>query len=300
MNSTLPNSTSPLSPSCQRDATVAWQTAYFALLSLALNSMAQPSGRVLGLDAKGRTYLRASPIVNLLDACMILTQMLSFLVLDKRGWRGSAQEVLRRRFARDSSDADGEEGEGIEAIEKAWRLRVLLFVLGAALDAIKIFAMRGIPWTQTWAAMYLVSFLVIELMCALARYETGDGTELHTTPERKNRVRWFLVAGTQMMVLIWAASKIVSPFAQVPDNMAKAAGYGMAILWIASAFVDVYLLSPGHDRNADFEYAILYMAVPRCIPLFIIYQNLPLNPLHIAIENPWLMCLYYAACFLVF
>jgi hypothetical protein len=40
---------------------VTWQTAFWTLIPLAINVMAQPSGRVCGAPSRYRTYLRSSP-----------------------------------------------------------------------------------------------------------------------------------------------------------------------------------------------------------------------------------------------
>ena len=57
---------------------------------------------------------------------------------------------------------EAEEGEGIQALEKMTWLRWLFFLLGTLGPAIKMCAMRCIPWTQSWGMMFLACFLVFE------------------------------------------------------------------------------------------------------------------------------------------
>ena len=47
-------------------------------------------------------------------------------------------------------------------VDRVWRLSMLSFVFGALPQAIKVFAMRGIPVTQLLVAIYFVSFIVPE------------------------------------------------------------------------------------------------------------------------------------------
>jgi len=71
--------------------------------------------------------------------------------------------LIRERFGDDEEDV-----EGIQAIEKVTFVRCLFFVFGTLGPAIKLMAMDGIFWTKIWGAMFLISFLVVEVMVVLS------------------------------------------------------------------------------------------------------------------------------------
>lgn len=50
------------------------------------------------------------------------------------------------------------------SIDRAWRLSMASFIVGALPQAIKVFGMRGIPFTQTLVAFLLASFSIPEIL----------------------------------------------------------------------------------------------------------------------------------------
>ena len=62
------------------------------------------------------------------------------------------------------------------------RAHMVLFVLGVLPQAIKLFGMRGIPWTQACGGLYLSSFLVIAGVGVLAQ-RAGRDTNADTSRE---------------------------------------------------------------------------------------------------------------------
>jgi hypothetical protein len=75
---------------------VSGQNAYWALPSLAMNSMLQPVGRICGFDASLRIYLRSSPIVCAMDTVFILIQ-LAFYAYHGHSARWAAREIIAAR-----------------------------------------------------------------------------------------------------------------------------------------------------------------------------------------------------------
>ena len=61
--------------------------------------------------------------------------------------------------------------DGIQSLEKLTVLRWVFFIIGTAPSAVKILAMSGLPWTKAWAMMYLISFLVVEVIVLLRKNE---------------------------------------------------------------------------------------------------------------------------------
>ena len=108
--------------------------------------MTQPYGRVCGLSAQFRTYLRISPIFCLLDTVVLLIR----LGLDRTNdlpWRAAAREVKNARF--DEEEVQTAEG-GFQALEDLIFVRWLLFSLGTVPQAVKLAALGNVPWTKAW------------------------------------------------------------------------------------------------------------------------------------------------------
>ncbi|KAI9859670.1 MAG: hypothetical protein M1813_006601 [Trichoglossum hirsutum] len=141
---------------------MSWQSAFWLLVALALNSMMQPSGRVCGFPPAYRTPLRSSPIVCLVDATEVLFQLAYYILHGNWPWK-AAQEVTRHRFQNFDRDNDG-----LAKVEENKHVRLVLFVLGVLPQVVKLCAVTGIPWTKTWGSMYLASFVVTELVVVIA------------------------------------------------------------------------------------------------------------------------------------
>lgn len=78
--------------------------------------MSQPSGRVLGLPARYRTYLRCSPLICAGDAVSILVHFILYLAA--LPIQDSIHLLIFERFGDDEKDP-----EGIQAIEKVTFIR---------------------------------------------------------------------------------------------------------------------------------------------------------------------------------
>jgi len=117
--------------------------------------MGQPSGRVLSLPAKYRTYLRCSPIICAADSVSIFIHLVFYLT--RFPFQDAIRLLLNERFGDEEKDP-----EGIQAIEKVTFARWLFFFFGTLGSGIKLMAMVGVPWTKTWGAMFLLLFIVVE------------------------------------------------------------------------------------------------------------------------------------------
>jgi hypothetical protein len=140
---------------------VSWQTAYWTLIPLAVNTMAQPSGRILSLPAKYRTYLRCSPLICAADCLSIFIHLA--LYFSSFPPKDAIRLLTTERFGDNEKAA-----EGIQAIEKLTFIRWLFFVFGTLGPGVKLMAMEGVPWTKAWGAMFLLSFLIVEALVVLS------------------------------------------------------------------------------------------------------------------------------------
>lgn len=150
---------------------VSWQSAFWSLPPLAINTMTQPTGKVCGLDLSLRTYLRSSPIVCIADATTILIRFTAYIYI---GFSPSlaAKRVL---IAREHEIEDnGPRRGGFQALEQLPFLRIVWFFIGVLPQVIKLLACTGLPGTQTWGCFYLSSFIVVETMNALSSFAAEE------------------------------------------------------------------------------------------------------------------------------
>jgi hypothetical protein len=84
--------------------------------------------------------------------------------------------VIHHRFHDESEDEDA---EGIRAMGRMTWLRWLFFVFGTLTPAIKLLAFEGTPWTKAWGVMFLVSFILVEVLVVLSWVGGRQGSPLH-------------------------------------------------------------------------------------------------------------------------
>lgn len=144
------------------NSTVSWQSALWALIALALNSMTQASAADHYLSSTPLSPARSSPTICAADSIVILLWA-AFGLQRKLPFR-KALALSRKHLKLNplTSNHDGEEstttrsesGVAQEVVQLAY------FVLGPLPQAFKLVGMQGIPWTTTWGILYLVSYLI--------------------------------------------------------------------------------------------------------------------------------------------
>ena len=122
--------------------------------------MTQPPGMVLGFPSRFGFILRASPVVCAADATYTLILLVYYLI-DLRSLREAAQKVAFNRFRDAKNEA---EGGSLFNLQNDTLARLSVFVLGPLPQIIKLYAMRGVPWTTVWASMLFSSFLALEVL----------------------------------------------------------------------------------------------------------------------------------------
>lgn len=137
---------------------LSWQSAFWGLVGIALNTAAQPSGRIAGLPSSWGPALKFSPlfcIINMFEA-------LESIRLVRRGYFW-APVVSPHKYIVDERAGQSD----VAALQQNTLLRVLAFILGPVMQATKLYACRGIFWTQVLATIYLGSFLCDEFVLCL-------------------------------------------------------------------------------------------------------------------------------------
>jgi hypothetical protein len=173
--------------------------------------MTQPSGRVLSLPSRYRTYLRSSPIICALDALAFLLRVFITPCLLPVSLHQVLEAVLRERY-KDTEDAS----EGLQSLEKQTWLRWVFFIVGTLGPSIKLMAMQGVPWTKVWGGMFLFTFLVTEAAALFNRrsrtpsvYSSLPGirySSAQVVRQFESVELWLYYAGliAHCTVLIWA------------------------------------------------------------------------------------------------
>jgi len=143
---------------------VAWYTAWWALIPLAIAAMTQPCGRVLG-QAEGnfRFYSRASPVFCIADVVHFIILIGLGFNLRPRLFKRNIKYELKKRFA-DSAQGD------IAGAEKSRTIRWVLLALGGVpCQTVKLMVMEGVFWTKAWALIFALSIVFGEVVLVCAR-----------------------------------------------------------------------------------------------------------------------------------
>jgi hypothetical protein len=181
---------------------------------LAINTMTQPSGRVLGRPAKYRTYLRCSPLICAADALSIFIHLILYCATFP--FAEAVRLLIQERFGDDEKNAGG-----IQAIEKLTLIRWVFFIFASLGQAINFMAMEGAPWTKAWVAMFLTSFLIVEILVVLSwiyvpherplALEGHEAAQLLRIRERLGVADGLLLSWATLfyaLVLLWATLDI--------------------------------------------------------------------------------------------
>jgi len=145
------------------NSTFSGSAVFWSLPPLAFNMMLQPSGRPCGFHVCCRTYLRAMPFVCAADAMSITIR---WLVNRCAGvhWRQAAAAALESRRICFAECNCAEPRESTHDLEGNASLRLLAFSYAMAPVSIKLYFVEGIFWTKFFAFMYIVSFLIVEIV----------------------------------------------------------------------------------------------------------------------------------------
>jgi hypothetical protein len=137
-------------------------------------------------------------------------------------------------------------------------LRWLFFLLGTLGPAIKMCAMRGIPWTQSWGMMFLASFLVFEGISIVNWASRSKSSPSNMAPEaralheqvsfaysdlplRFRKIeKWLAGIGIFLhcTILLWAVMDIWTlriPSSKVKEILPASLMLSVAIIWLAYA-----------------------------------------------------------------
>ena len=235
--------------------------------------MIQPCRAVLGHESRAfRFYIRASPIVCAGDALYLL---LLALLCFSRGAGGYASNIRYELALRFRGEARTAPGADRKAPDSSTLLRWGLLGTGGILcPTLKLVAMHGIPWTQTWALLYFAGILVGEAAILLAyRLDAFDAEPLPDVPDwRQWRASVLENIAPALAVLVvvlhslvaawffWALAFRIGAFTSIAGViiMLLLAGWSAFALWTSLEGVDEF---PGfgylHLRGGRFAVVCL-------------------------------------------
>ena len=146
---------------------VPWPSILWALLPKAFDSMTQPAGRIaVNIAAEQSLFLRASPFVCVMEASAVLWQFACYTIRI-----GNARLAANHISQAKHGTSAGVGRTQLQELQNNDVFRGILFLVGVVPQAIKLYACKGIPASQTWASLYLGSWTILGLLVVIpARY----------------------------------------------------------------------------------------------------------------------------------
>jgi hypothetical protein len=211
---------------------VSWQSAFWGLVPIALNSMVQPSGKVCDAPAGIGHLLQISPVMCLLDVLIFIVRTIAYTV--KTGTFSAAnKEIIIERYTVD----DVNSGAFKEFRENTYT-RWIVFAFSVP-QIVKLFAFQGVLVTQICAAIFLGSFVVIELFVVLPRaytsLEAPEASEYNMENAGFNSLPYLTVAASTCFILYAAIQALVSIFEAHGLALDALQSTGLTILFCGSA-----------------------------------------------------------------
>jgi len=149
---------------------VTWHVAMWVLLSLAITSMAQPSGKIASFPRRYRVYLASSPIICMADTVSIIVRLITTMFCFQIGIKKASQLILLLNFECPEANALETPSSAAESSQSSRTSpRWIFYALGTLPAVIKLASLTGLPWTQTWGMMFVSSFIVTEFVTVLSR-----------------------------------------------------------------------------------------------------------------------------------
>ncbi|CAK7203195.1 hypothetical protein SEUCBS139899_005926 [Sporothrix eucalyptigena] len=173
---------------------VSWLHAYPPLPILASSAMAQPAGRLLGVSTVNSVWLRASPLLGALDALAVLVRGAVYCFALGASPRQAVVLLGSDRFEPSTevlSSALPTSEDDPNAHERGTTTRIAAMARFATATAIRLagFSVGVVPlveliwfeaggheakWTAAWAWMFVGSYLVLEVVAQVYRWEQAQ------------------------------------------------------------------------------------------------------------------------------
>ncbi|KAF4945903.1 hypothetical protein FSARC_14320 [Fusarium sarcochroum] len=150
----------PITENPGSEATLSSPSAAWAIIGIALNTVVQPSGSILGAPKHSRMLMRVSPLI-----CVVNTLFTIFFLIWAswtKSFASALRAIKRLRFppGLDSGNVPDSSFDGFR--NSIWA-RLVSFGIGLP-SLIKLYATTGIPWLYVLSSVYTASFVIDELV----------------------------------------------------------------------------------------------------------------------------------------
>lgn len=187
----------PPTSSSQHEIEVPWPLCAFILFVLAINTMAQPAGRLCGHHRLRRTYLISSPLMCVYDLLFVLLYPIFICTRYSVDISTGITLLLSERFSAPVPD------EKFHALaQRAW-LRWLFFVLGPLPLSILLVGFKGTPWTQVIGFIFLADWVLGELLLYLSIIAPFSAEEHDNAPEMPELATYTGYSFVGFTILAW-------------------------------------------------------------------------------------------------
>ena len=161
-----------------------WQSVFWALVPIALNSMIQPCGISTPSMSPSLSFpFRVSPIFCACDALLLLVQLAKHCLRTK-SILVAFNTIARRRFSK-SASRRGTPPTSLESLQEIYIFRASGFVFGVLPQAIKLYACTGLWWTNIWVSLFLLSFGILEAFLNMAKYQFRGSDDIGESPSHE-------------------------------------------------------------------------------------------------------------------
>lgn len=249
-------------------STVSWQTAFWSLLAIALNTCLQDCGSVCAINRDFALLVRSSPIVCLVDTLIIFLQFICYTV------RNGPRRAIRIVAISRNQHTSRLPRQNITPTQ--YLVGGILFAM-AVIQSIKLFALSGIPWAQFFGACYLSSYLFNALLNALGKPKSElDSIEISlraNTCFSEAAIKQSARLAAAGQIVVWTASlKGILPEDEFDFLGVSCAGL---LYFVGSCLVAVPLLSAICITATSFLFVDLGVVfVPAAITLGLCFVHL--------------------------
>lgn len=131
---------------------------FYALLAVAFNTMAQPTGRICDAPAHINAQLRISPIECAIDTLVMIVRLLYYSFYHYNSFAQGAAAVITDRFF-----FDDEEFGHVAELQGNATFRILLGLVTFT-QAVKILCCDNVVLTKVWAGIYIIHWVCGEVL----------------------------------------------------------------------------------------------------------------------------------------
>lgn len=140
----------------QGSVQITGSSMFYGLLTVALNSMSQPTGRICDAPAHINAQLRISPIECSVDTLLMISRFLYHG--SRRSFRHGAEVLITQRFFFDDTNPGH-----LHSLQRNSVFRGFLGVV-TIYQSVKIFCSKNVFLTKVWAGCYIGHWLFGEIL----------------------------------------------------------------------------------------------------------------------------------------